>query len=116
MTPNDDDDRWMKHALRAAPRPPAVDVTATVQRRVRRNKLARWAGAVAILMTAGAGVWLTSHPAAPPHGDRNRIAAREESPELAVLFAPPPVDALDVIGRQQSAFTEIMRQLAEDRQ
>lgn len=73
-----------------------------------------WAGAIAILMTTGTAVWLTSQPVAPPHGDRNRTAARPEAPDLAVLFAPPPVDVLDVISQQQSAYAEIMRQLAEE--
>jgi hypothetical protein len=103
-------DEWLTRALQSAPAAPVPPTLAgRVRRRLWRRRTVRYGAAAAFLIAAGlfwAG-WgrLPNRPEPQP--------AVADLPGSDVLFAAPPVDGLDVLARQQSAYLDALGRAVE---
>lgn len=117
MNPDDLEDRWLKRALALALDPPSADLAPRVRRRLVLAKVVRSvqvAAAVAAIVALAAFVRRPPGASAPLVAQLAHDDAPQEMAASAMLFAPPPVDDLSVISQQQSAYTELLKHLAEE--
>lgn len=114
-TEADRDDARLAALLRADPLPePPARLAADVRRRVRRHRRQR-AGAVvaaAVLVVGLVAWWEWPRTAAPgPVAGRPVPPAADDLADVALLFAPPPVDPLDQLARQQTGYVTAMQRM-----
>ncbi len=114
VAPIDDEDRWLRSALQAAPMPACRDLTSVVRRRLRRANVARTMTATMTLLAAGAVGWWAFQRETPSAMPREVAFSRAEARELAALFAPPPVESFDILNQQQAAYAESLQHLAQE--
>lgn len=108
----DDDDEPLRQAMRASMPPAPRDVTPMVRKRIARRRALR-RGQLGMLAAgiAAMAIYLTR----PDTATETAIALRPEpaqaleAGETAVLFAPPPVDDLQGVGRGQDALVELLQ-------
>lgn len=97
-------------AVRSAPLPPTpVTLADAVRRRLRRRAVRR-RGLAAVLVAAMVAAVLLWRPwGAPPE-----VAVREiPADEIEVLFAPPPIDPLAILARQDRSTMLALSRLEE---
>src|SRR5262245_4627189 len=109
-------DERLRREFRAASLPTVPSGIATrVRRRLWRRRVLRvGAEAAAVLLTAGL-LW-TYWPRLPDRPGADRVEnppAVNDVLDPSVLLAGPPVDGLDVLGRQQSAYLDALGQAKE---
>ncbi|MDZ4781843.1 MAG: hypothetical protein SGJ19_16450 [Planctomycetia bacterium] len=114
MATIDDEDRWLRSALQAAPMPACRDLAPVVRRRLRRANVARTMTVTMILFAAGAVGWWAFQRETPTAVPREIAFSREEARALAALFTPPPVESFDVLNQQQAAYAESLQHLAQE--
>src|SRR5262245_20365394 len=120
-------DRRICETVRSLPNPePPADLESRVRQRIRRRRIER------AVLVSGAGLTLVGAllvwqpwsqiPApvvqqpqpAPPVASATPTPPREIPPdELAVLFAPPPVDSLTIVGGRNDGWVEALNRLED---
>jgi hypothetical protein len=105
-------DERLSRRLRAAPAPPVPSgIASLVRRRLWRRRLMRVGAAAAVFLAAGL-LW-SRWPRLPDPELVENPPAVADIPGSSVLFAAPPVDGLDVLARQQSAYLSALGQAEE---
>ena len=112
MSSADPSDDRIAAALRAVPLPAAPPHLDRRVRRVLRRRRARRAALAAAPVAALALALAVWRPWAPDARPPEPVAAREIPPEdLAVLFAPPPVDGLTVLAARNDVSVAALSRL-----
>jgi hypothetical protein len=105
-------DERLTRQLRAAPSPPVPPgIASRVRRRLWRRHIVRAGAAAAVFLAAGL-LW-SRWPRLPDTERAEDPPAVADLPGSSVLFAGPPVDGLDVLARQQSAYLSALGQAEE---
>jgi anti-sigma factor RsiW len=109
---------WDDHLIRLLRQPPLppppTRIAARVRLRLARRRLVRAGGAVAAALALAFGL-SGGQPEPPRHELPTRVrhapqagGGAQDIPGSPVLFAGPPVDPLDVLSRQQSAYLAVL--------
>ena len=118
--PDDERDDDLSAAFLTAPFPPTPQLAPVALRRLRRRRFFQRGSLVGMLL--GAVVWIATWSRSNNSTDGVRVTVQGPLPdtrslemaELQVLFATPPVDALNQLEHQQAALLAAIGKVAQE--